>query len=158
MTRRPTATCSFSKRDSRPTLHHCSVENRVINVKHRSSLRVPELTYRAVFLLHLVLTYPIPTSFGILSQTVYGTVRSVKPHPYFPSGLLFVAITSLLLFFASGMYSEKIAYANRYDALLFEPPSEHSDHERFSKLRPSRKQSIAVPQHVSQRPQASVAV
>ncbi|KAF8128964.1 hypothetical protein EV363DRAFT_1400215 [Boletus edulis] len=45
---------------------------------------------------------------------VYGPVMSVKPHPYFASGLLFVAITTLLLFFASGMYLEKIAYANRY--------------------------------------------
>ena len=35
-------------------------------------------------------------------------------HPYFASGILFVAVTTLVLFFASGMYSEKIAYANRY--------------------------------------------
>lgn len=38
----------------------------------------------------------------------------MKPHPYFASGLLFVLVTALLLFFASGMYAEKIAYANRY--------------------------------------------
>ncbi|KAH7915900.1 hypothetical protein BJ138DRAFT_996917 [Hygrophoropsis aurantiaca] len=41
-------------------------------------------------------------------------VGTAKPHPYFASGLLFVSVTALLLFFASGMYSEKIAYANRY--------------------------------------------
>jgi hypothetical protein len=34
-------------------------------------------------------------------------------HPYFASGLLFVGVTTLVLFFASGMYSEKIAYANQ---------------------------------------------
>ena len=38
----------------------------------------------------------------------------IELHPYFSSGLLFVAVTTLVLFFASGMYSEKIAYANRY--------------------------------------------
>ncbi|EIW74066.1 hypothetical protein CONPUDRAFT_170351 [Coniophora puteana RWD-64-598 SS2] len=35
-------------------------------------------------------------------------------HPYVAPGLLFVSVTALLLFFASGVYSEKIAYANRY--------------------------------------------
>ena len=34
-------------------------------------------------------------------------------HPYVAKGLLFVSITTLLLFFASGLYEEKIAYANR---------------------------------------------
>ncbi|TFK45695.1 hypothetical protein OE88DRAFT_1721436 [Heliocybe sulcata] len=38
----------------------------------------------------------------------------VRIHPYFASGLLFVAVTTLVLFFASGTYSEKIGYANRY--------------------------------------------
>jgi len=44
---------------------------------------------------------------------VYGSAEDLKPHPYFASGLLFVLVTALLLFFASGMYGEKIAYANR---------------------------------------------
>ncbi|KAJ3837219.1 hypothetical protein F5878DRAFT_622986 [Lentinula raphanica] len=35
-------------------------------------------------------------------------------HPYLTTGLLFVSVTTLVLFFASGMYSEKIAYANKY--------------------------------------------
>ncbi|KAH0831029.1 hypothetical protein J3R83DRAFT_13531 [Lanmaoa asiatica] len=101
--------------------------------------------HQAVFLLHLVLAIAfllsevlLQTSFLNIPYTyllrhilpdVYGTVTSVKPHPYFTSGLLFVAITTLLLFFASGMYSEKIAYSNRYEAML-SIPSEHSDHER----------------------------
>ncbi|KZT18881.1 hypothetical protein NEOLEDRAFT_1142800 [Neolentinus lepideus HHB14362 ss-1] len=38
----------------------------------------------------------------------------VRIHPAFASGLLFVASTTLALFFASGTYSEKIGYANRY--------------------------------------------
>jgi len=37
----------------------------------------------------------------------------VHIHPYFTLGLLSVSVTTLVLFFASGMYSEKIAYANR---------------------------------------------
>ncbi|PCH37602.1 hypothetical protein WOLCODRAFT_110180 [Wolfiporia cocos MD-104 SS10] len=40
--------------------------------------------------------------------------RDAEVHPYVASGLLFVAVTTLVLFFASGMYSEKIGYANRY--------------------------------------------
>lgn len=109
--------------------------------KHRSSRRIPELTTQAVFLLHLVLVIAfllsevlLQTSFLDVPYTyllrrilpdVYGSVISVKPHPYFASGLLFVAITTLLLFFASGMYSEKIAYANRYGALLSLPIRKH---------------------------------
>ncbi len=44
---------------------------------------------------------------------VYPEDADVRVHPYFASGLLFVSFTTLVLFFASGMYSEKIAYANR---------------------------------------------
>lgn len=40
-------------------------------------------------------------------------VEDMHVHPFVASGLLFVSVTTLLLFFASGMYSEKIAYANR---------------------------------------------
>ncbi|KAK2461284.1 hypothetical protein APHAL10511_006811 [Amanita phalloides] len=45
---------------------------------------------------------------------VYTSGTQVVLPPYIASGLLFVAITTLVLFFASGMYSEKIAYANKY--------------------------------------------
>ncbi|KAG6908658.1 hypothetical protein DXG01_003752 [Tephrocybe rancida] len=38
----------------------------------------------------------------------------VGVHPYFSTGLLFVSVTTLILFFASGMYGEKISYANKY--------------------------------------------
>lgn len=124
-----------------------------------------------MFLFHLVLVIAfllsevlLQTSFLDVPYTyllrrilpdVYGPVMGVKPHPYFASGLLFVAITTLLLVFASGMYSEKIAYANRYEPSFLHPvPSEHPDHEPFSKICPSRKQSVAVLEHVPQRPQA----
>ncbi|KAF7319267.1 hypothetical protein HMN09_00264200 [Mycena chlorophos] len=38
----------------------------------------------------------------------------VRVHPYFATGLLFVSVTTLALFFASGTYADKIAYANKY--------------------------------------------
>ena len=40
-------------------------------------------------------------------------MAEVHVHPYFTLGLLSVFVTTLVLFFASGMYSEKIAYANQ---------------------------------------------
>ncbi|KAI0308264.1 hypothetical protein B0F90DRAFT_1615017, partial [Multifurca ochricompacta] len=46
--------------------------------------------------------------------SVYGADVEVRLHPYVVSGLLFVSVTTLLLFFATGLYSEKIGYANRY--------------------------------------------
>ncbi|THH09708.1 hypothetical protein EW145_g1820 [Phellinidium pouzarii] len=44
----------------------------------------------------------------------YGGGRTVESHHYVAKGLLLVAVTTLVLFFASGLYEEKIAYANRY--------------------------------------------
>ncbi|KAJ1300933.1 hypothetical protein OPQ81_003359 [Rhizoctonia solani] len=38
----------------------------------------------------------------------------VHLHPYIIPGLWLVSVTTLILFFASGLYSEKISYANRY--------------------------------------------
>lgn len=49
----------------------------------------------------------------ILPQQNTVAIEELHVHPYVASGLLFVAVTTLVLFFASGMYSEKIAYANR---------------------------------------------
>jgi hypothetical protein len=45
--------------------------------------------------------------------SVYGSHVEVHPPTYVASGLLFVSVTTLLLFFATGLYSEKIGYANR---------------------------------------------
>ncbi|KAI0759281.1 hypothetical protein BD413DRAFT_598302 [Trametes elegans] len=49
-----------------------------------------------------------------LLPDIYTADTEVRVHPYFASGLLFVSVTTLVLFFASGMYSEKIGYANKY--------------------------------------------
>ncbi|KAI9444748.1 hypothetical protein H4582DRAFT_1911016 [Lactarius indigo] len=46
--------------------------------------------------------------------SVYRPESEVHLPPYVASGLLFVSVTTLLLFFATGLYSEKIGYANRY--------------------------------------------
>ena len=48
-----------------------------------------------------------------LLPDIYTPETEVVLHPYFASGLLFVSVTTLVLFFASGMYSEKIGYANK---------------------------------------------
>ena len=56
---------------------------------------------------HFVLRRTIPTLHSPEEMA------EVHVHPYFTLGLLSVSVTTLVLFFASGMYSEKIAYANR---------------------------------------------
>lgn len=50
--------------------------------------------------------------------SVYTAEKDVVFPPYFASGLLFVSVTTLVLFFASGMYSEKIGYANKYVGII----------------------------------------
>ena len=44
---------------------------------------------------------------------IYGSDVQVQVHRYFALGLLCVSVTTLALFFLSGMYSEKIGYANK---------------------------------------------
>ena len=56
---------------------------------------------------HLVLLRTFPTLYTPEEMT------EAHVHPYFTFGLLLVSVTTLVLFFASGVYSEKIAYANR---------------------------------------------
>lgn len=55
---------------------------------------------------------------NLLLSHVWPDRPPVVAHQYVTSGLLFIAVTTLVLFFASGLYAEKIGYANRYDALL----------------------------------------
>lgn len=57
--------------------------------------------------LRFVLRRTIPTPYSPEEMA------EVHVHRYFTLGLLSVSVTTLVLFFASGMYSEKIAYANR---------------------------------------------
>ncbi|KAF8717431.1 Spo7-like protein, partial [Rhizoctonia solani] len=47
-------------------------------------------------------------------STVPHITTPLNPHPYIIPGLWLVSVTTLVLFFASGLYSEKISYANRY--------------------------------------------
>lgn len=56
---------------------------------------------------HFVLRRTFPVLYSPEEMT------EVHIHPYFTLGLLSVSVTTLVLFFASGMYSERIAYANR---------------------------------------------
>lgn len=44
---------------------------------------------------------------------IYGPDVQIQVHRYFALGLLCVSVTTLALFFLSGMYSEKIGYANK---------------------------------------------
>ncbi len=64
-----------------------------------------------------ILTEPYKAFLVWLLPGVYSQDIDVTLHPYFTTGLLFVSVTTLVLFFASGMYSEKIAYANKYVCL-----------------------------------------
>ncbi|KAF9648205.1 hypothetical protein BDM02DRAFT_3115661 [Thelephora ganbajun] len=56
---------------------------------------------------HFVLRRTFPTIYSPEE------IADFHVHPYFTLGLLSVSVTTLVLFFASGMYSEKVAYANR---------------------------------------------
>jgi hypothetical protein len=60
-----------------------------------------------------ILAVPYKLLLQQLLPDIYKSDVGVTVHPYFASGLLFVSVTTLVLFFASGMYSEKIAYANK---------------------------------------------
>ena len=44
---------------------------------------------------------------------IYGPQTEARVHRYFALGLLCVSVTTLALFFLSGMYSEKIGNANK---------------------------------------------
>ncbi|KAI0294919.1 hypothetical protein BC826DRAFT_1009363 [Russula brevipes] len=88
--------------------------------KSRYQFFLVQLIFAIIFLLCEVL---LDTSFLSVPYqyllrralpSVYGPDVDVRLHSYVASGLLFVSVTTLLLFFATGLYSEKIGYANRY--------------------------------------------
>jgi len=87
--------------------------------KSRYQLFLLQLLLVIAFLLSEVLLSPsisllaIPYKF-ILQRLFPPSESEITLHPYVASGLLFVSVTTLVLFFASGMYSEKIGYANKY--------------------------------------------
>ncbi|KAI0717811.1 hypothetical protein C8T65DRAFT_827875 [Cerioporus squamosus] len=88
--------------------------------KRRYQLFLLQLLIISAFLLCEVvlqtnmLSYPYKWVLHQVLPDIYPEDADVRVHPYFASGLLFVSVTTLVLFFASGMYSEKISYANRY--------------------------------------------
>jgi len=79
-----------------------------------------------VYLLSLVLSTVILASDSLLETTFFlwpvNTLLKrfwddqifITPHPYVLHGVFFVLGVTLFLFFASGLYSEKITYANKY--------------------------------------------
>ena len=89
---------------------------------HLFAVFLLQLLLVIAFLLSEVLLPPsssllaIPYKFILqrLLPDIYTSESEITLHPYVASGLLFVNVTTLVLFFASGMYSEKIAYANKY--------------------------------------------
>ncbi|KAI0728056.1 hypothetical protein C8Q72DRAFT_417018 [Fomitopsis betulina] len=88
--------------------------------KHRYQLFLAQLLIIIAFLSSEVLlqTNLLSIPYMLLLRNVlpevYGEVGDVSISPYFTTGLLLVSVMTLVLFFASGMYSEKIGYANRY--------------------------------------------
>jgi len=78
-----------------------------------------QLIFAIVFLLSEVLLHTsflsIPYQYLLRHAfpNAYGPDVEIRLHSYVASGLLFVSVTTLLLFFATGLYSEKIGYANR---------------------------------------------
>ncbi|KAJ7231343.1 hypothetical protein C8J57DRAFT_1481016 [Mycena rebaudengoi] len=90
--------------------------------KSRYQLFLLQLLAVIVFLLAEVLLPPHVSLIAIpckvvlqcVLPSVYTADTPVHIHPYVSSGLLFVSVTTLALFFASGTYTDKIAYANKY--------------------------------------------
>jgi hypothetical protein len=110
---------ALNRRKSRYQCMFCLSLARPIDISPRVVFLV-QLIFAIIFLLCEVL---LDTSFLSVSYqyllrralpNVYRPDVEVRLHPYVASGLLFVFVTTSLLFFATGLYSEKIGYANRY--------------------------------------------
>jgi hypothetical protein len=92
-----------------------------ILASHFTLVFLVQLIFAIIFLLCEVLlntpflSIPYQQFIRFALPNVYGPDVEVRLHPYVASGLLFVSVTTLLLFFATGLYSEKIGYANRCD-------------------------------------------
>ncbi|KAI0684911.1 hypothetical protein BC835DRAFT_1387168 [Cytidiella melzeri] len=88
--------------------------------KRRYQLFLTQLLLIIAFLLSEVLlqtnflSIPYAWILRRLIPDIYGTKVEVQVHRYFALGMLCVSVTTLALFFLSGMYAEKIAYANKY--------------------------------------------
>ncbi|KIP03277.1 hypothetical protein PHLGIDRAFT_94988, partial [Phlebiopsis gigantea 11061_1 CR5-6] len=88
--------------------------------KRRYQLFLAQLLCIIAFLLSEVLlqtnflSVPYVRALRWILPDIYGPNAEVQVHRFLKLGLLCVAVTTLALFFLSGMYSEKIAYANKY--------------------------------------------
>ncbi|KAI0340317.1 hypothetical protein BDW22DRAFT_1360251 [Trametopsis cervina] len=88
--------------------------------KRRYQLFLTQLLLIIAFLLSEVLlqtdflSIPYAWLLRRILPDIYGPRVKVHVHPYFALGLLCVSVTTLALFFLSGLYSEKIGYANKY--------------------------------------------
>ncbi|KAG6892618.1 hypothetical protein C0992_013211 [Termitomyces sp. T32_za158] len=87
--------------------------------KSRYQLFLVQLLVLIAFLLLEVLLPPqvsvlaVPYRLAMHRLLPHEDTATLMVHPYFSTGLLFVSVTTLVLFFASGMYEEKISYANK---------------------------------------------
>ncbi|KAK7678029.1 hypothetical protein QCA50_018969 [Cerrena zonata] len=88
--------------------------------KHRYQFLLLQLVLTILFLLSevfLVTNFLATPCHWVVSSIVSESFvhdAEVLVHHYIAMGLLCISVTTLVLFFVSGMYSEKIAYANRY--------------------------------------------
>ncbi|KAJ6590928.1 hypothetical protein DFH09DRAFT_1138115, partial [Mycena vulgaris] len=96
-----------------------------------------------------LLATPCQMALQRLLPNIYTTGTEVRIHQYLPTGMLFVSVTTLALFFLSGTYSDKIAYANNRRRPL---PTRHplalnpSSHMRSARLAiGSTSSSVPIP-------------
>ncbi|KAI0077564.1 hypothetical protein K474DRAFT_1771657 [Panus rudis PR-1116 ss-1] len=88
--------------------------------KHRYQFFLAQLVIAIIFLLCEVVLHTdflVPPCHWAISLILPEDARQdaeLTFHHYLTLGLLCISVTTLVLFFVSGMYSEKIAYANRY--------------------------------------------
>jgi hypothetical protein len=70
-----------------------------------------------------LLAIPCKLALQRLLPEIYMEDTEVHIHPYFSTGMLFVSVTTLVLFFASGTYADKIGYANKCVILCVSNPT-----------------------------------
>ncbi|KAK0205161.1 hypothetical protein DFS33DRAFT_739635 [Desarmillaria ectypa] len=129
--RRPLSPSPFPPNDSATYRDLLLFEERLKS--NAASLQARKSRYQ-LFLLQLLLStlfllieIALPPESSLLLnpyRAIHASLFSSRPdfrppaevpfYPYLPTTLLLISLTTLVLFFASGMYSEKIAYANKY--------------------------------------------
>lgn len=95
------------------SLHRRNVFNMMLSVFLLQLLTVIAFLFCEVVLQTSIMIIPYKFFMCKVLPEIYTDETEIQLHPYITLGMLFVAVTTLFLFFASGMYSEKIGYANR---------------------------------------------